>query len=293
MEEYKKAFVCRKAGRFGQGRLWLHKSFERGNMYAALELWCIYICGGWGVGPNEAFADFYLLFVTKATKNDPLLQMLFKSIGPALRPNDIPVVLSRAIEEGVHLRAYSAMAKLYVSIDKNVAVAYLQRGAEEGCADCCYRLYNLLTDEKVRLDYLTRACDQMLADARNTMFEQYWDLRNFKAAMQFYDKGNSPSSVLSYFLRQCCCPESYYFVGRAITDFIDGVKFPEIKTARQYYERMIAKVRSAVITWLCIAKKLNSYKDIAQMIGKLVFESRETPSIWECKLLKLNKRIKQ
>lgn len=45
------------------------------------------------------------------------------------------------------------------------------------------------------------------------------------------------------------------------------------------YEQTNQLVRAAVIYWMLISKQLVS-KDIAKLIGRMVYNSRYTPSVW-------------
>jgi tetratricopeptide (TPR) repeat protein len=285
MEEYKKALALRKEGKFAEGLGWLQKANDAGNLYAKFELYKIYIQGGWGVyakTKHNTLFDF---------QENELLLMCHRSLHFQSAVDSVHFLIERAktIEEQVLLS--SIIAKSCNWHDRQIMNEWLQKGAEGGCAECLVQLWLKTKD----WNHLVAAYAQRNTIACKEVFFHYWKQRYYKEAFDIYNACKEIQREYIISLRDLAQDaavdlEAKYFIGKSIPDTYTSKAFEQ---ARNYYFLRHLRVKKAVIQWMAIAKRKGLYKDVARIIGKLVFASREIEGVWDKKQKSAKSRLKR
>lgn len=71
----------------------------------------------------------------------------------------------------------------------------------------------------------------------------------------------------------CCTPEGQQ-VCNSHHSTEDGLIYHHLSTVIRFYKDINRAARAATFTWMATARRLNLYKDVARMIGQLVWTSR-------------------
>lgn len=276
MEEFKKALALRKEGKYEEGFEWLQKASDFGNLYAKYELDEIYRNGGWG---REAHTTTYILGRGDLFYSNRFLRILdLMKVGVV---HEIDYLREEARIEGVEGMVCFAISNAYKrSRNKTSSIEWLRKGAQEGCARCFLRLW----EETASWDNLLMAVKQKHHRACKEMFYYYWCRDLFKQAFDnAYDcflsirhKGIVPLTELAK--THVANNQALYFIGRSAPA---SYRSESIQLAMEYYKIRHNRVQEATICWLLIAKRMRLYKDVARIIGKMVFESREYEGIWD------------
>lgn len=266
MEEYKQALLLREQGEFDKGRVLLEKAAELGCNYALRELENMYAYGGWGAYKDSEKASFLSDNYPDALKVIPLEK------------------LQAIVKQGEFTIATELLgcSLMHIRRDKNIGQELLKVAADKGSAWSCYILITCDEYKVYKEYYLLKAHAQCMYEASMELFCLYWNKQKYKQAMEVFERTVDSEKYLNAQMKKIVSCECKYFVGRSVAVLRQEPPLSQsVLDTVPYYKRLYCCAQSATITWLCIAKKFNLYKDIARLIGKIIFASRETPSIWE------------
>jgi TPR repeat protein len=258
MEEYKKALLLREEGKFDEGRVLLKKAAELGHECALRELQNMYIWGGWGVHRN--------------VKNFSLDAFLPLTV----------TELSLAIQEHGFCFMTEMLARQLMWIgNTDEARKFFEVAAEKGSAGAYHHLSKHTPHKEKREFYLLKAHAQRMHHASRDLFNLYWQKQKYKQAMEVFEQTTDTAYALNGHMESIVSCECKYIVGRSVAILPRKDLSLVVLDTLPYYRRLYGYAQSATITWMLIAKQVGLYKDVARLIGKLIFASRETPSIWE------------
>jgi tetratricopeptide (TPR) repeat protein len=264
MEEYKQALLLREQGKFDEGRALLEKAAELGYEYALRELCNMYFYGGWGVYKNVSHA---------MSKSMQLAQ-----ISNPRSVDDLHIAMHNGCSTAMGVLALDLLDQ-----DENESgLRLLELSATKGSAWAYYQLSKHITCKEKREQYLVKAHAQRMCNASYDLFNLYWKEQKYKQAMDVFEQTIEIENALNTKFNNIVSCESKYFVGRSVAVLRQEPPLSQlVLDTLPYYKRLYGYVQSATITWLLIAKQLGLYKDVTRIIGKLIFASRETPTIWE------------
>lgn len=285
MEEYKKALLLRKEGKYEEGFEWLQKASEAGSLCAKQELVMVYKHGGWGVPATDDNWDYVSQLCEFVRTNNFVLAGIQWYVGKynfPLTEQRFQGWLDASTMEGMEVIACAPIAVAYLKRHMyEEAITWLKKGATEGCALCSVRLYENIING---WDCLQFAVSQKNTDACVILFNHYLRCGNFKEAFDIYDN-SSPAICNNGIIRLTKLAKKWisnkqalYFIGRSAPE---SYRSESVQLAREHYNIRYHRVQEAVITWLLVAKRMRLYKDVARIIGKIVFQSREQEGIWD------------
>lgn len=268
MEQYRKALSLRKEGNYEEAYDWLTKAYKAGSLYAKYELLCVYFDGGWGVCAHGGVRIDYSTTMDEANK-DPILHCLNRFRPPFAETECLIALTVSNNLEG--LTSATIANRYFERNDNQTAIEWLKKGAAEGCAACFYDLS--ITDWSNMLIAHT----QRYTKASTALFYRSFNSRKYNEAFAVYAFNGITDGGLVNLVElvktNLTNPPVMYFIGKAAPRMYNT---ENIRLAREHYNIRYQRVKQATLTWMCVAtRRLGIYKDVAKMIGKMVFASRE------------------
>lgn len=288
-EGYLKAFVLKQEGKWDEAIQCLENAYKAGNVFARLELYRIHKEGGWGITANCHRARQYEFDHDYSQYNDRLLEIVIEActLGGRLGLGDDCVAcLAKAVEAGAKGCILDAYAQSVRVFSKDKRIMLLKKSFEGGSTNCLLHLYWWTED----ICYLIEAHKEKYVDASSSLFALYYDSERFKEAAAVYLENtalqNNMVLPLHEYLGKSPSPQALYFIGSVAPNY----KITVIQKAIAYYTHRYGEAQKATICWLMIAKRVGFYKDLARLIGKMIFASREELDVWSEKMKKKNKK---
>lgn len=270
MEEYRKALSLRKEGNYEEAYDWLTKAYKAGSLYAKYELLHIYYDGGWGVCAGSVVKVGYSITMDEA-KKDPVLSLL-KIYQRPLEVTErlIQLTILNSLEG---ITSESIASNYFYRKEYNIGIEWLMKGAGEGCAKCSYSLWSRTGN----WDCLLVPHQQRLTNASSALFHRNFNNCKYNEAFAIHAYNGIADGRVVDFVQlvktNLTNPPVMYFIGKAAPRMYNT---ENIRLAREHYNIRYQRVKQATLTWMCIAtRRLGIYKDVAKMIGKMVFASRE------------------
>jgi hypothetical protein len=154
--------------------------------------------------------------------------------------------------------------------------------AIQGVAQNCAQSHLYLWGVKKEVNHLIAAHEQRMTHGSEMLFKHYYVNARFKDAARVYVENTTIQRLdiihMHSILAQDDRPLVQYFFGGVVRPY----KYERVERAIAYYQHCYGKAQSATLCWMFIAtKRIGFYKDIARIIGKIVFASRETPTLWQ------------
>ena len=270
MEEYRKALSLRKEGNYEEAYNWLTKAYKAGSLYAKYELLLVYYDGGWGVCAGSGVKVDYCKTMEEAT-NDPILSLL-KRWNPPLEETERLITLSVSNSlEG--LTSESIASDYFYRRENNIGIEWLKKGAAEGCANCWFYLWSRTGD----WNCLLVSHQQRYTKASSALFYRNFNNCKYNQAFAIHAYNGIVDGRLVDLIElvktNLTNPPVMYFIGKAAPRMYNT---ENIRLAREHYNIRYQRVKQATLTWMCVAtRRLGIYKDVAKIIGKMVFASRE------------------
>jgi hypothetical protein len=305
MEE---AFVCRKLGKYSDGFSILKDCAEKGDAVACLHIAFAYKYGGWGIFENYAVTQDYYRTARKLGNNfiEMYRYMRRNTNNEVLSEKDIlyhniifslHLLVNECIEEAIRLNdeiaqiiilekttSYQLLVKREKLLKFNLCNAYIST-----------RLSRVAIFEFERLHLLdngtSQGCFYFGVDMLIECYCAYGNIERLCKIFCGFDAIRILMDKCEVLSRNKVCK---YLIGKSFA-FNVGPRFDKLQFNIQYYIKIRARVQRTVIWWLLCAKKMFFIKDLAKIIGKMIWETRETePFLYDCRQVNLpSKKIKQ
>lgn len=257
--EYQEALKLRKNKDYTGASVLLKTAASLGHPLALWDLYKAYYFGGWGIQQDNTKAVQTYHVIQK--KTDETLEIIISQ--------NMELLLDGAQSGNVSMitRYATSLCQRKQHADAKI---WFELGSKEGDVECVMWLYSSQMPQIN--DMLIEGHAQLNCRCTYSLFNLHWEQGNYKKACVVYLQNPIAFKDKYLITKAHCNPVAMYHIGRVTTN----------TEANSFYKRVNKNVISSVIAWLITARRLGLYKDVARVIGKFLFITRETdPESWD------------
>lgn len=276
-ELFQEALALRKKGTFQKGyQLLKRAAFEFEHPFALFEIYLIYDHGGWG----ETQDRNQLNRLGDILRHHEELNCFgFIQRVHYIRDFETAVELANTIPSIAHKVAYLGYNNgTRLAVSKQLATF----SAEAGDANGLFILWKL--KKKHPIELLIKASDQKHTEACRILYGRYFNEFKLRKAIELVCSNPHVFSqnMLEQWIKREMNPmvEIYYFIGRAAVLLQSELHGEILVKSANVYRQVTNNSRNSVIAWMFYSGNVLCF-DVALIIGKMIYQTRETdPECW-------------